>query len=56
MATIDKVTIRRRVGNKTMPNPQCIICGKPINIDSEDWEVTYRHAIRYCFCKECPKK
>lgn len=55
-AIINRDNIRAKVNKGSIPQLRCAICGRPVGVSGDDWDVVYRGRLRCVICKECRKK
>lgn len=56
MAAINRDSIRAKVNKGSIPQLRCTICGRPVRVSGDDWDVVYRGRLWCVICKECRKK
>ena len=56
MAIINLDSIRAKVDKGSRLQLRCAICGRPVEVSGDDWDVVYRGRLRCVICKECQRK
>lgn len=56
MAIINRDNIRAKVNKRDMPCQRCTVCGRPVDVSGDEWDMVYRGRLRCAICKECLKK
>lgn len=56
VAVINRDSIRAKVDKGSILQLRCTICGRPVEVSGDDWDVVYRGRLRCVICKECRKK
>lgn len=56
MAVINRDSIRAKVNKGSILQLRCAICGRPVEVSGDDWDVVYRGRLRCVICKECQRK
>ena len=56
MAVINRDSIRAKVDKGSILQLRCAICGRPVEVSGDDWDVVYQGRLRCVICKECQRK
>ena len=56
MAVINRDSIRAKVDKESILQLRCTICGRPVDVSGDEWDMVYRGRRRCVICKECRKK